>query len=165
MDYPRQVSRLLDEEHRASLALIGRVEDALARVPRGREGSDPGLARLVGAFARHLEQDINRHFVLEEQALFTRMAEHGETDIADLLREEHDAIRAVASDLLPRAGAAAAGRLDDAGWRALRRDVGEMVERLVAHIQKETMALLPLVEDLLDEDADREVAFAYAAAA
>jgi hypothetical protein len=39
-----------------------------------------------------------------------------------------------------------------------------MVERQVAHIQKETMALLPLLEDLLDDDADRELSFAYAAA-
>jgi hypothetical protein len=33
----------------------------------------------------------------------------------------------------------------------------------VAHIQKETMALLPMLDDLLDDDSDRELAFAYAA--
>jgi hypothetical protein len=37
-----------------------------------------------------------------------------------------------------------------------------MVERQVAHIQKETMALLPLLDDLLDDELDRELAFAYA---
>ena len=37
-----------------------------------------------------------------------------------------------------------------------------IVERQVAHIQKESMALLPLLDDLLDEDDDRELAFAYA---
>ena len=40
----------------------------------------------------------------------------------------------------------------------------ELVERLVSHIQKETMALLPLLDDLLDEDTDRELAMAYASA-
>ena len=90
------------------------------------------------------------------------MAEAGEGDIAELLAEEHDAIRAVARDVLPLAQAAAAGALTDAESDALRRGALEMVERQVAHIQKETMALLPLLEDLLDEDTDRELAFAYA---
>ena len=80
------------------------------------------------------------------------------------LVEEHDAIRACASEVLPLAQAAAAGTLDDAGWTTLKRGALEMVERQVAHIQKETMALLPLLEDLLDDDADRDLSFAYAAA-
>lgn len=33
---------------------------------------------------------------------------------------------------------------------------------MVAHIQKETMGLLPMIEDLLDDDTDRELALAYA---
>jgi hypothetical protein len=37
------------------------------------------------------------------------------------------------------------------------------VERQVSHIQKETMALLPLLDDLLDEETDRRLAFEYAA--
>ena len=92
------------------------------------------------------------------------MAEAGDGDMAALLLEEHAAIRAVAAELLPLARAAAAGTLDDAGWDALKRGALEMVERQVAHIQKETMALLPLLDDLLDDESDRELAFAYAAA-
>ena len=66
----------------------------------------------------------------------------------------------MAAELLPLARAAAAGTLDDAGWDALKRGALEMVERQVAHIQKETMALLPMLDDLLDDDDDRELAFA-----
>ncbi len=40
----------------------------------------------------------------------------------------------------------------------------EIVERQVSHIQKETMALLPLLDDLLDDDTDRELSMAYASA-
>jgi hypothetical protein len=40
-----------------------------------------------------------------------------------------------------------------------------MIEREMSHIQKETMALLPLVDDLLDEETDRDLAFGYAATA
>jgi hypothetical protein len=58
--------------------------------------------------------------------------------------------------------AATAGTLDGAGWSTLRRSALELAERQVAHIQKEEMSLLPLLEDLIDEDTDRELALAYA---
>jgi hemerythrin-like domain-containing protein len=153
-----QVCRILDEEHRSNLDLLGKIEQALARVPR----HDPALAGLVGQFARAIEQDIERHFRFEEESLFPRMAEAGDGDMAGLLREEHEAIREVAAELLPLAHAAADGTIDEAGWTALRRNAMELIERQVAHIQKETMALLPLLDDLLDDDTDRELAFAYA---
>jgi hemerythrin-like domain-containing protein len=162
MTFNRQVSRALDDEHRANLELLGRVEQAFARAPRSGAAREPDLAKLAGSFARHVEHDVGRHFDFEERELFSRMEAAGEGDIASLLKEEHDAIRAVAAELLPLARAAAAGDLDDAGWGALKRGVLEMVERQVAHIQKETMALLPLVDDLLDEEVDRELAFDYA---
>ncbi|HEX6265821.1 MAG TPA: hypothetical protein VFZ81_02870, partial [Burkholderiales bacterium] len=38
----------------------------------------------------------------------------------------------------------------------------ELAERLVAHVQKEEMSLLPALEDLLDEAADGELSAAYA---
>jgi hypothetical protein len=79
-----------------------------------------------------------------------------------MLREEHDTIRAVAEELLPLARAAAAGTLAAADAGTLKRLVLEIVERQVSHIQKETMALLPLLDDLLDDESDRTLAFAYA---
>jgi hypothetical protein len=39
----------------------------------------------------------------------------------------------------------------------------ELAERLVSHVQKEEMSMLPALDDLLDEDADRELVLAYAA--
>lgn len=160
MHFRRQVCNALHDEHRAAIDLLGRVEQSFARA---RAGDDPELARLSAALARHLEQEVGRHFDFEERELFPRLAEAGEGDIAALLAEEHAAIRAVAGEILPLARAAAAGTLDAARWDALRRGALEIVERQVAHIQKETMALLPMVEDLLDEDTDRELAFAHAA--
>jgi len=161
--FQRQVSRALDDEHRASLDLLGRVEQAFARASPSAAVRNPELAKLAESFARHLEHDVTRHFEFEERELFPRMDEAGDGDIASLLRDEHDVIREVAAELLPLARDAAAGRLNDAGWDALRRGVLEVVERQVAHMQKETMALLPMIDDLLDEETDRELAFAYAA--
>lgn len=165
MSFQRQVSQALDGEHRTLLDLLGRVEQALARASRGGAAGEPELARLAGAFAQHIEQDIGRHFDFEEGELFPRLTDAGDGGIAALLKEEHDAIRAVAEEVLPLAHAAAAGTLDNAGFDALKRGSLEMIERQVAHIQKETMALLPMLDDLLDEDTDRELAFAYTSGA
>jgi hemerythrin-like domain-containing protein len=161
MEFARQVSQMLDTEHRSNLELLGRVEQALARPQRA--AADPDFPRLAAAFVRMVEHDIGRHFGFEESELFTRMADAGEGDIAGLLREEHDSIRAVAAEVLPWARAGAAGQLDGSGFEALRRGALELAERQVAHIQKETMALLPLLDDLLDDEADRHLAFDYAA--
>ena len=159
MDNRSLVSRALDDEHRANLALLDRVEQAFGRM-RAR-GSDE-LRTLAGALARQVEQDIGRHFEFEERELFPRMTDAGDGDMAALLAEEHASIRAVADELLPLARAAEEGTLDTAGWDALARGALEIAERQVAHIQKESMALLPLLDDLLDENDDRELAFAYA---
>jgi hemerythrin-like domain-containing protein len=162
MDFMRQVSHTLDTEHRSNLELLGRVEQAFARAPRHDAAADPDLARLCAAFGRLIAEDVGRHFDFEEQQLFPRMSESGEGDIAELLTEEHEAIREVAAEILPLTLAAARGELDDAGFEALKRGALELVERQVAHIQKETMALLPLLDDLLDEQTDQELALAYA---
>jgi len=59
--------------------------------------------------------------------------------------------------------AAAAAAPQPAAAAALKRLMLELVERQVAHIQKESMALLPVLDDLLDDETDRQLAFAYAA--
>lgn len=158
MNSDRQVARLLTEEHRGQLDIMGRVESSLA----SRRPVDDALRELVKALRQQVEHDVGRHFDFEENELFTRMEESGEGDIAGLLAEEHAAIRDVAEELLPLAAAALDGTLDDAGWDALRRTALEMVERQVAHIQKEEMALMPLLEDLLDEETDARLAMEYA---
>ncbi|MBX3643419.1 MAG: hemerythrin domain-containing protein [Rubrivivax sp.] len=157
MSFSRQVSQALDDEHRSHLDLLGRAERAFARA------DDPEVPALAARLVRQLEHDIGRHFGFEEAQLFPRMADAGDGDLAALLAEEHASIRDVAAELLPLARAAAAGALPAADAATLRRLVLEIVERQVAHIQKETMALLPLLDDLLDDDTDRELAFDYVA--
>jgi hemerythrin-like domain-containing protein len=159
MSYDRQVSRALDDEHRANIALFERVERALAKsAPDTAE-----LAQLAVALCRQIEQDVGRHFDFEERELFPRMTDAGDGEMAALLAAEHAAIRETATALLPLAQRAAEGNLDAAGLAAMKQLALDMIERQVAHIQKETMALLPMLDDLLDADDDRELAFAYAA--
>ena len=156
MDFQRQTSRAIDAEHRTALALYGKLEQAL--VARDREALD----RLAAPLARHLVDEVVRHFDFEERELFPRLAEAGEGDIAELLAEEHAAIREVAAVLLPLAQAGPAS-LSAARYDEFRRHALELVERQVAHIQKESMALLPMLDELLDDEADRALSFACTA--
>lgn len=154
MFYSRQTSLRLHEEHLATIQLWGRLEQSIAaRVPEDE------LDRLLRNCSAALAEEVTRHFEFEEKELFTRLAQAGDGDIAELLTEEHETIRSGARALrellaLPQGDAAARQRL-----RALAL---ELAERLVAHVQKEEMALLPALEDLIDEETDRELVLAYA---
>ena len=78
MNYQRQVSRTLDGEHRVNLELLGRVEQAFARAPRSGNAGNAELIQLAGVLARHIEQDVGRHFDFEESELFPRMSDAGD---------------------------------------------------------------------------------------
>jgi len=50
---------------------------------------------------------------------------------------------------------------DPVGWDRFRDLSAELIERMFAHIQKEEMALLPMLDDLLEAQDDMELAAAY----
>jgi hemerythrin-like domain-containing protein len=146
--FTRQVCRRLHEEHEASLALCSRLEAALAA---GR--SDAALMR---AAAAALAGEVERHFAFEEADLFPRLAAGGEGDIAELLQEEHVAIRAAAARFI-------AAVKEDPVAPSLKPLGLELAERLASHAQKEELSMLPALDELLDEETDHELASAYAA--
>ena len=144
----RQVTRRLHEEHVATLALCSRLETTLAA---GK--SDPVLMR---AAAAALAGEIERHFGFEETELFPRLAAGGQGDLAELLQEEHAAIRAAAARFITA--------VKENPLAASLKPLGlEVAERLASHAQKEEMSMLPALDQLLDEGADHELACAYAA--
>lgn len=165
MDFQRQTNRRLYEEHVATLQLLARVE----RVFTGRAGAYPPVAGDPAwpAFARALltaiEVEVARHFEFEERDLFPRLEQVGDGDLAALLNEEHVTIRAVAQPLAGLLRQALADGLQPPQWQAMKTMALEFSERLGSHAQKEDGALLPLLENLLDEDTDRELFGAYAA--
>ena len=147
MEIPtRQVSRRLHEEHQATLALWTRLEAALAA---GRAD-----AALMRAAAASLADEVERHFAFEERELFPRLAAGGEGDIAQLLEEEHATIRSVARLFMVA--------VKENPLNPSLRPLGlELAERLVSHVQKEEMSMLPALDDLLDEETDDALAAAY----
>ena len=157
MEFQLQTSRRLYEEHAATLELLGRVE----RVFTGRSGaypppegdSDfPAFARaLLGA----IDVEVARHFEFEERDLFPLLEQAGDGDLAGLLIEEHATIRAVAQPLGVLLRKALAGAVQPAEWQTMKILALEFSERLGSHAQKEDGALLPVLDNLLDEETDR----------
>ncbi|HXZ92324.1 MAG TPA: hemerythrin domain-containing protein [Burkholderiales bacterium] len=154
MDFERQIARRLHEEHVATLEIWSRVEQTVGK-------RDAALDALIARAAAALADEVARHFDFEEKELFPRLAQAGEGDIAELLAEEHGVIRGAAAQFDELARQLRAGSLDAAGWQRLRVAALELAERLVAHVQKEEMSLLPALEDLLDEATDAELALTY----
>lgn len=163
MDFSRQVPRLLHEEHAATISLLDRLEGLLAKSgPKTpADAADGETHRLLGDLAANLENETGRHFDFEEGHLFARLADMGDSFIADLLTEEHTAIRPLADRIAGMARAARADGFSVEAWRDFHQYGMELVERQVAHIQKEEMGLLPILEDMLDDDIDTDLAAEY----
>jgi hemerythrin-like domain-containing protein len=164
MDLQRHISRKLNEEHIAILALLERFSQALVRLREGPpEQQDPVWRALLPQLENALRHEVTRHFALEEDHLFPRLHDYGAGDLADLLAEEHETIRAVARPLLDLIGDARDARLDAPGWRTLKTYGLELAERLSSHAEKEQGALVPLVDEMLDEETDNALSMEYAA--
>lgn len=164
MEFARQVPACIHREHLETLALLERIEAALAKGKAAPAPGDAGWSRLLREFDANLANEIGRHFGFEEQELFPLLADGGDGDIAALLADEHAAILALAKRMIPalRAFAAHSAAGD---WPALREMALELIERQVAHIQKEEMSLLPVLDDVLDAERDRALLDRYLAAA
>ena len=147
MEFNRHISRRLHEEHDATLALWGRVEASLAA------GKHDAL--LLKSAAAALAHELDHHFRFEERELFPRLAAAGEGDIGELLQEEHEVIREAGGRFIALVK-------EDLAKDKIRILGLELAERLVAHVQKEEMSLLPALDDLVDEAADGELSAAYA---
>jgi DUF438 domain-containing protein len=145
--FKRHVCNRLHLDHQATLGLWSSVQATLAS---GRE--DPALMRRA---SDALERELATHFELEEKELFPRLAAAGDADIGELLTEEHGAIREAGRRFIELARGG--GTL-----RELRPLGLELAERIFAHVHKEELGLVPLIEDLLDEEADEALSLAYA---
>ena len=163
MQLQRHISRRLHEEHMNALALLEQLEQLLG----GRKGAwppppgDQAWRAFSAKLAEALNNEVSSHFALEENALFGRLTDAGNGDLVDLLLEEHATIRAVVAELLPACALSTrGGAVEPATWQAIKMHGLELAERLSGHINKEELSLVPAVEELLDEDTDRELAMA-----
>jgi|CXWL01.1.fsa_nt_gi hemerythrin-like domain-containing protein len=157
-----QVSRRLHEEHSQAAGMLARLQAYFVRQGPARPPlpNDAEFSALARGLAAAVAGEIASHFRFEEEELFPALAARGEADIGVLLTEEHRVILPLAQRVIVLARAQTT---TSEQWAELHRCGGELVERLTSHIEKEEMGLVPLIEELLDDEADARLAEAYAA--
>jgi hemerythrin-like domain-containing protein len=109
---------------------------------------------LLADLTAGLETEVWRHFDFEESSLFAYLEEGGDQAIRAHLLEEHAVIRPIGTDLARLAREAAAQGFDAARWSAFRRLGQDFCQRILAHVQKEEAALLPLIQEAMDADTE-----------
>jgi hemerythrin-like domain-containing protein len=153
--FNNRVSQTLHDEHRATVALMERLEHLIARNARGLpDTGDRTVAQLLAELSTAVEADVAHHFDFEEQRLFTFLEEFGDSAIGAHLTSEHQAMRPLGKRVATLAREAGARGFDGATWDEFRRLGQELCERMLMHVQKEEMALLPLLEESMDSETE-----------
>lgn len=166
MNFRNQVCQTLHDEHFASIALMERLEQAFARHRKTMpDAKDQIVAQLLADLAIGIEGELVRHFAFEEEELFSYLNAAGDEAICAHLRDEHAVIRPLGSAIVKLIGEIRARGFDAARWNEFRRLGQELNERLVAHAQKEEMALLPVVDENMAPDTEAQLYEKYVAAA
>jgi len=166
MSFTNRISQTLHDEHRATIALMERLEQFIARHRRSGvpDVSDAGTRQLLSDIVTSVEAEVDRHFDFEENHLFTYLAAIGDDAIGEHLTEEHTVMRPLGIRMATIAREAIASGFSQASWDAFRQLGSELCERMLAHIQKEEMALLPLLEENMDGDTEMRLYEEYATA-
>ena len=160
--YSSRVCQTLHDEHRATIDLAERLGGLLESHRRGLpDAADGRAARLLREIPPAMEAELGHHFEFEETQLFSHLAAIGDAAIGAHLSDEHDAIRSLGRELAGMARAAALNGFDEASWQAFRRVAQDVCQRLLSHVQKEEMVLLPLLEENLDPAMDARLYETY----
>ncbi|HXZ22218.1 MAG TPA: hemerythrin domain-containing protein [Pseudolabrys sp.] len=156
MSFTNRISQTLHDEHGATVALMERLEQLLARGRRGGPPikSDSNVARLLSDLSSGIESEIERHFAFEEDHLFTYLEAMGDAGIGEHLTSEHEAMRPLGKRVAELARAAMANGFTSAEWDEFTRLGQELGGLMLAHVQKEEMALLPIIEDNMDSETE-----------
>jgi len=163
MSFRRRTTQLLHEDHQATIVVVEALDQLLARARKSKpDVTDKKVEQALTMAATAIEDEINTHFHFEEDELFTRLEEAGDVGIGMHLREEHRAILPLGTAMAQGARNALETGFTDESWTEFRTIAAELIERMIAHIQKEEMALLPMLEELLDDETDMELSTDYA---
>lgn len=154
--FRRSLPRLLHDDHLTTMNLLDNIDRLVLARRAPPAADDAAFVALARRIESSFADEVERHFGFEEDALFPFLTERGEANIGMVLSEEHDIIRETGAEI-SKALAAFRAAPEAAAWTALRRLCGEMAERMAGHIQKEEMALLPLIDEWLDDGSDSDL--------
>ena len=161
-----QTGQLLHDDHMATIEMLRRLDTLLSQhsIKKVPDLASPNIRAIFSDTRSILEREMGRHFGFEEEHLFPRLVDLGQSCMTNLLKAEHRAILPVAEDVARLMGEAlAASTMSDCGWRQLRERAEELIEREANHIQKEEMGLLTAIASLVDADEDARLAAAFRA--
>lgn len=164
MSFANRICQILHDEHCATIALMQRLERLVARLGKDDlpDANDPAVAKLLVDLSIGITNELDRHFDFEEKWLFSYLTAAGDDAISTHLMEEHVAIRPLAGALAKLVREAKSRGFDGAHWREFRRLAQEFCERIGAHIDKEENALLPVLEENMDAEAEVQLYEDYA---
>jgi hemerythrin-like domain-containing protein len=156
MSPTNRVSQTLHQEHAATVALMERLEQFLVRHRRGAmpDTNDRSVAQFLADLSIALTAEVERHFAFEENKLFPYLAATGDEAIGLHLTDEHRAIRPLSVRLASLARDASTRGFNADEWQDFSRVGQELYERMLIHVQKEEMALLPLLDEAMDADTE-----------
>jgi len=157
--FNNRISQRLHDEHCSTIALMERLEQLIIRYRRSGmpDAREAAVAKLLADLAVGITAEVERHFVFEETHLFPRLQAAGDGAIGAHLTDEHGAIRPLGVRIAAVAREAAAGGFDAGRWDEFRRLGQELCERMLTHVQKEEMALLPLIDDSMDAETEERL--------
>ena len=153
MTFSNPICQTLHDEHLANIALLQRVGQLLAQ-GRDPPNNDQAVQRLLSDLDSGMANEVKRHFDFEEHALFAYLDSIGESAIGAHLTQEHSMLRPLIAQLCETAHATKERGFNVESWNQFRRLGAELCEQLSAHIQKEEMALLPLIEENMDSETE-----------
>ena len=161
--FERQITRTLHDEHLVTINVLERLESIFQKYGPKKTpiGDNPEITSLLGDVINLVECDVKNHFSFEEEKLFPLLGAMGDSPISHILTGEHNVILPLGGLLSELAKSARENGFQDASWVQFRQSGVELIERMISHIQKEEMALLPMLEDIVEEDEDAELMMEY----
>jgi len=158
MTFRNRVCQKLHEEHAAVFVLLQQLDQAIARhrndVP---DAKDPALAKLTTDLANELPGEVDRHFTFEEEELFSYLAAEGNAGIGNHLTYEHGIIRPIGAALVKLIGEVRAQGFDAPRWAEFRKLGQQLSASLGPHAHKEDMALLPILDEMMDVEKEMQL--------
>jgi hemerythrin-like domain-containing protein len=156
MEFTHAISRIMHEEHMAVLALLDRIEQLLnanlgAEPPDATAGD---VRLLLGTMKAEITTEIKLHFAFEEEHLFPMFEAAGAGDMNNILIQEHQTLMPLGLGLADKAGQAAIDGFDADSWAKFKTSSGQFIDGLRSHVAKEEMGMVPLLDDLIDQDQD-----------
>jgi len=158
MNFQNRVCQKLHEEHTAVIALMERLVQTIARHrDSAPDAKDPMVAKLLSDLAAELPGEVEHHFAFEEAELFSYLGEAGNQGIGAHLTYEHGIIRPIGAALVKLIGEVRVQGFDTARWGEFRRLGQDLYDCLVPHARKEDMALLPMLDSLMDPEKEMQL--------